>query len=458
MTINMWLIAVWAALVPVAALALGRLKLGRDTFILLVYLQTLIYIDIAPTLASVDVNSAMSSRYAWVQLWALLLFQIPLLITYVVTLRRRERKLPEARAFRMSPTLLTLFIGGSVALGVGYFYVAADYGLLYRRLAEELSTIQLTMGLVPFAIYRTFIEIGPFLMAVLFLILRVQTNMSRSIRAWTWVGFALTSVLYLGYAMINSRLVALTTLATIYGIANVTARRSRRLSLGSAMGMVVLALSGLYVLRVVSNVRLAFSSGDSIFALENFLPIAARQGQDDDTLRWRLNGVDLIAIIADNVEAQGPAMGTAWAVPFVLSLDPIVRTPFSVAAKTANLTSAKSWLLLRYSGVGKTDYYSCMLTDAYGNFSIYGFLLPAILLGFLLARATAALRWSAKPAAIVIAAFVLTRALPFEQEFGSLLFAWLKLVPFVLVALVFYPLRRGSADSQSSGSLQPVGL
>jgi hypothetical protein len=222
------------------------------------------------------------------------------------------------------------------------------------------------------------------------------------------------------------------------------------------MGMVVLAVSGLYVLRVVSNVRLAFASGDSIFALENFLPVAARQGQDDDTLRWRLNGVDLIAIISDNVEAQGPAMGTAWAVPFVLSLDPIVRTPFSIAAKSASLTSAKSWLLLRYSGVGKTDYYSCMLTDAYGNFSIYGFLLPALLLGIIFARATAALRWSAKPAAIVIAAFAITRALPFEQEFGSLLYAWLKLVPFVLVALVFYPLRRDRVESPTSASLSTV--
>jgi hypothetical protein len=457
MTISMWLIATWAAIVPVVGLACGRLKLGRDTFILLVYVQTLIYIDIAPTFASVDVNSAMSDRYVWVQLWALLLFQIPLIVTYAVTLKRRERVLPAARSFRMSPVLLSLFIAGSVALGIAYFDVAAEYGLTYRRLAEELATIQLSMGLVPFGIYRTFIELGPFLMAVQFLILRVQTDMSRGLRTWAWIGFGLTTALYLSYAIINSRLVALTTLATIYGIANVTAKTQRKVGLRAAMGMVVLGMSGLYVLRVVSNVRLAFASGDSIFAIENFLPVASRQGQDDDTLRWRLNGVDLIAIIADNVEAQGPAMGGAWAVPFVLSLDPIVRTPFSVTAKAANLTSAKSWLLLRYSGVGKTDYYSCMLTDAYGNFSIYGFLLPALVLGIILARATAAMRWSAKPAAIVVAAFVITRALPFEQEFGTLLYAWLKLLPFVLVALVFYPLRRGSKSPPQAG-LQQVSV
>ena len=111
--------------------------------------------------------------------------------------------------------------------------------------------------------------------------------------------------------------------------------------------------------------------------------------------------------------------------------------------------------MLRYSGVGKADYYSCMLTDVYGNFSIYGFLLPAIVLGVVLARATAALRWSAKPAAVVFAAFAITRVLPFEQGFESILFMWYKLVPFVLVALVFYPLRRSRYEAVQ---MQPVSL
>jgi Na+/proline symporter len=93
----------------------------------------------------------------------------------------------------------------------------------------------------------------------------------------------------------------------------------------------------------------------------------------------------------------------------------------------------------------------------YGNFSIYGFLLPAVLLGIVLARATAALRWSASPAAIVFAAFAMTRVLPFEQEFGSLLFGWYKLVPFVLVALLFYPLRRPRTRTQAATlELQPL--
>jgi hypothetical protein len=268
-------------------------------------------------------------------------------------------------------------------------------------------------------------------------------------RVWARAGLAFPTVWFLGYAVVNSRLYAIIALAIPYGILNTTSRPDRRLSVGVVAGTLMLAMGALYFIRVVENVRLSIGSGEGVFVLENFLPIAAREGQQDDTLRWRLNGVDLIAIIADNVEAQGPALGTAWAVPFVLSLDPIVRTPFSVEAKRANLTSAKTWLLLRYGGLAKADYYSCMLSDAYGNFSIYGFLLAALFLGYALGAATAAIRWSAAPAALLFAVFAITRLLPFEQEFESLLFGWYKLIPFVLVILLVYPLRRAAWNNSA---------
>jgi hypothetical protein len=323
-----------------------------------------------------------------------------------------------------------------------YFVVGAKYGLLYRRIGEEVSSIQLSMNIVEFALYRAFIELGPFIIAVQFLLLRTQTDMSPRLRRWGWFGLTLTTLLFMGYAIVNTRLTALMILAILYALVNVTSDSHRRLGLNAVLGTAVLAVAGLYALRVVVNVRLSVARGEGVFALQNFLPVATREGQLDDTLRWRLNGVDLIAIIADNVEAQGPALGTAWAVPFVLSLDPIIRTPFTVEAKRANLTSAKTWLLLRYGGVSKADYYSCMLSDAYGNFSVYGFLLAALALGPIIAVSTAALRWSAAPAGLVFAAFAITRALPFEQEFESILFGWYKLVPFVLFALAVYPLRR----------------
>jgi hypothetical protein len=449
MTATMWIVTLWATMIPVFALAFHVLELRRDTFLLLVYVQALVYLDLAPLLASTDVNVATQDRYVWVQTWALVLFQIPLIVTYVYVLRRRRRTLPSERTFRVSPPRLAVFIAGSSALGVAYFVVATKYGLLYRRLGDELSSIQLSMNIVEFALYRAFAELGPFVIAVQLLLLRTPSDISSRLRAWGWFGLTATVLLFMGYAIVNTRLTALMTLAILYALVNLTSDSRRPLNLTTVLGTAVLAVGGLYAVRVVANVRLSVANGDGIFALQNFLPVATREGQLDDTLRWRLNGVDLIAIIANNVEAQGPALGTAWAVPFVLSLDPIVRTPFTVEAKRANLTSAKTWLLLRYGGVSRTDYYSCMLSDAYGNFSVYGFFLAALVLGPIIAVSTAALRWSAAPAGLVFAAFAITRALPFEQEFESILFGWFKLVPFVFAALAVYPLRRPQRGSMN---------
>ena len=53
------------------------------------------------------------------------------------------------------------------------------------------------------------------------------------------------SALYMSFALINTRLTALMTLVTMYGIVNVTSRATRRFNLGVVMGTLVVALGGL---------------------------------------------------------------------------------------------------------------------------------------------------------------------------------------------------------------------
>jgi hypothetical protein len=456
MLATMWLALGMALLLPLLCFILGQLSLERDIFFLLVYIQSVIYVDIAPTFASPDVNLAMQQRYAWIQLWAFALFQLPFLVLYIFVRRRRERRYPRVRRFTVSAGRLAIFFTGCLLLAVAYFIVGTKYGLLYRRVGERLSMIQLSMSIVEFALYRTFIEVGPFLLATQVFLLRTPSDMTPALRRVARLGLAVTILLYFGYVLVNSRLNAIITLATLYGFFTILTRNRGGFRLGRMFAAALVGLIGIYMIRVVENVRLSFASGESIFAPANFLPFAIRDEKQDDTLRWRLNGVDLIAIISRNVEAEGPALGGAWAVPAILSLDPIVRTAFTVQAKRANLTSSKTILLLRYGGVAKADYYSCMLTDAYGNFSIFGFLLVAVFLATALGCATAAIRSSPSHVGVLLAAFAITRLLPFEQEFGSLLYGWYKVLPFVALVLIFYPLRRGGSRPAEDRST-PVG-
>ncbi len=439
----MWLALAWAVGLPVLALAAGALEVRRDAFLLIVYAQAVVYVHVAPTLAAADVNSATQSTYASLQWYALGCFELPFLVIYAWTRARFARRSAGGppREFVMSPVRTVLFCAVVLSFALGYYIVAVREGLVYRRLGEGIAELQLNMDFTDLLFYRTFMELGPYFMCILLLVVRVRPRGGDAVRLASGALVA-TAIMYFGYALINSRLTAVITLAALVGIYQLTGDLTRRLKPATVVGIALSVFAAAYMVRVVENVRSSFARGGSLFDPANLLPGGSGEAAQDDSMRWRLNGLDLIATISGNVASQGPALGTAWAAPLVVSLDPIVRTALTVEMKRAALTTSKSLLLLRYAGVSRTDYYSCMLSDAYGNFAVAGFGLVALVMGTLLAWATATVAGGASPAKLFVAAFVLTRLLPFEQEFASVLFGWFKLAPFVVLCCLVNPLRR----------------
>ena len=431
-----------------AAIAGGWLGVRRDFFFLLVYGQSLIYVDVAPTLASADIPFAVADRYLYFQWIIAALFQLPLLVIYVWRKRRVGEKRPD-RAERLSQMRAVLLFGAGVAMAVAYYVIGARHGLLYRR-AGDMITRQLELTLLEFALFRSFGELGSFLVALQFLVLRRLEPALRS--RWMTAAFVFTAGGYLAYAFVNSRMLSLLFLGTIYGVYLGTERRQLWFRSGAALGALVAAVVGLYSFRVAANLRQTVELGGPLLTAANFLPFKLDRGNQLDPLTSRLNGLDLIVLIGDNVETYGPAWGRAWVMPFIVSLDPIVRTDLTVQAKRVALTTSKSFLLLMYAGVGLPDYYSCLLTDAYGNLGLVGFAVAAVVLASLLAWASGTLMAASRPVVVVLGVFVITRLLPFEQEFGTLLFGWIKAVPLCVLFTIVYPLRPGKETSLPAGS------
>jgi hypothetical protein len=435
----MWLLLVAAMSVPAMGLLTGVVTWRRDFFALLMYGQALVYVYVAPALAARDVPAATQSQYVYFMAAAAAMFMAPFLGIYRVSLRRRARRAAAAEPLHVRTAPAAFLVGGTVVLAVGYLFVALTRGLLYRRLGHEgLAAAQLDLTLVEFAFYRTFIEAAPFLTILYLLGGRVARFPSQAVRALWRVGLASVSLCYGLHVLVNSRLYGLLFLGAVYGIRLVSDAKPRAFRPERLALAFVALFAGFYVLQVTQNVRGRIANGGSAFDVQNLVPAGA---PDDGDLgsEWRLNGIDLMALIADRVDAEGPALGKAWAVPLVVSLDPIVRTPFTEQLKRAALTSAKSYLLLSYAGIALPDYYNCMLTDAYGNFGVPGFLLVAGVLGVLVAYCTDAMTRCRRPATVILACFVLSRLLPFEQEFAMLLFGWFKLVPFVGGLLLLNP-------------------
>lgn len=427
---------------PVVLLIAGVLRFRRDVYWLAVYLQVLVYLFLAPNLATRELPGALVDRYQWLEWWVLALFAAPATLVYVLVTRRLARHGGTPRRFELAPVGSVLVVGLSLALAAGYLWVALDRDLLYRRLGwEGLAEAQLRLSLLELGVYRTFIELGPFLLAVQLLALRTSSRRDGLRLLWT-SGFLLTLLGYGLHVLVNTRLGTVLLVVLLGSIVVVTAtgdllqRPERLLALGAVV------LIGFYGLRVVENVRVSIAAGGSALDPENLLIGQGSAGGGEEAYYWRLNGVDLMALSADNLERQGPAYGALWAVPALLALDPIVRTSVTEQLKRATLTNAKTFMLLRYAGLALPDYYACMLTDVYGNFGRAGFPLAALVIGALAAFVGWGLGTAASPAMALLACFWAVRALPFEQEFVTLLTSWVKLLPVVLVVILARPLRR----------------
>ncbi len=454
---ELWIASGAAVILPLVALLAGVLRWPRDFFLGVLYAQALAYLFVAPSLAAADLPTNTQGRYAYFLWWALPLFCLPFLICYRIVLARYERKWSGLRQFTVRPTASVLFVSGSALLAFGWLWVALTRNLLYRRLgAEGIAGAQLDLSLLEFGLYRAFMEYAPFLAIFALAVLRIGQPVGWVRHLWR-VGLALTGTLYGLNVLINSRLSGVLFLAALVGVYLVTAPETRRIRPERAILGLMTVLAALYVVRVSENIRERISNGGSAFDVGNLNP-GGKVGGGEEGYQLRLNGIDLIALIADNVEAQGPAYGSAWAVPLLLQADPLFRTELTEQMKRAALTTAKSFLLLQYAGIAEPDYYSCMISDAYGNLGLPGFLAVALLLALTCAFATAGLRRGTSPAVLLIACFVLSRILPFEQEFSGILFGWLKLMPLVIAVLLLNPLARGESAGHEAPEAQAGGL
>lgn len=429
-------------MLPVVAMLSGMLRWPRDIFAGLMYAQGVVYMFIAPSIAAASLPTNTQARYSFFLWWALPLFCGAFLVAYRIVAARLERRWSAPPDLVVNQLASVGFVIGSILMAVGWLWVAFTRNLLYRRLgAEGIAGAQLDLSLIEFGIYRSFMEFAPFFAIYALVVLRIAKPPQRWIQLLWRSCLVVTASLYGLNVLVNSRLAGVLFIAALAGVVLITAPESRRVRPERVVLILMLAISALYVVRVSENIRERISNGGSAFDPSNLDP-SGRTGGGEEGYELRLNGIDLMALIADNVEAQGPALGRAWAVPLLLQLDPIFRTDFTEQMKRGALTTSKSFLLLQYAGIAESDYYSCMISDAYGNLGLAGFLAVALVLAGACAVAGVGLRGKGGPTVILIASFVLSRVLPFEQEFASLLFGWLKLLPLIIAIWIFSPLRR----------------
>jgi hypothetical protein len=438
----MWMMPVAATSLFAFASALGVLRWPRDFVFGLLCLQALVYLYVAPAMVTSQLTAPFVGHYLYFMGWGIPLFLGVFLLAYRGILGELFRGRP-SREFQLRPGRSALFACGCCLLTAGYLWVAASRGLFYRRIGWlGLAEAQLELTLPEFAFYRTFIELGPFLAVFLLVALRLDSRAGSRRRWICWAALIVLGGAYLVHVVLNSRLYGVLFLAALAGATALTPGRRGRSTVGWAVSGTLLVLTSLYALRVTENVRTRIGEGRPAFEAGAFLP-SGGAGDLEEGYAWRLNGLDLMALIADRIAVEGPAWGHAWEAPFVLAFDPLIRTDRTEQLKREAQTTAKSYLLLNYAGIDLPDYYSCILSDAFGYLGLLGFPVVALTIGGLCAFSTAGITRSPSPSVVVVSCFMLSRVLPFEQEFSTLMFGWFKLLPLLLAMLWLNPLAKG---------------
>lgn len=415
----------------------------RHFFFLFYIVLVTVYLQVAPVLAQLGDTPALvfvhrmslvqdlRSQYGQLQVQALVAFQLPLMLAYFGLQRRRSfgSVVGHDRRAIVFAWLVALFAAAFVA-------VLVRNQLWYTRLGDALTERLMNLPLLDFAVFRLFQECGLFVVGVTMLVWRYSEGAARR---WALAAFVLVTAVFGGFNLLNSRWFVTSLLVCLVGwfVMSAAAPTPRRHVV--QLGLVgVVAVLAIYLSTVVVNVRNA-SDGVTIATLS---PLNGGVFADTQGIN-RLDCIDLMARLKDPLERQGPAYLRSWGQVTWLVWRFVDPDGFD-AYRLSRQTTAKSYLMREYLGVVASDYFSCTVTDLYGNFHLLGMVVGGLFLGAVFAWTTGTLSAPSSSTGLVIAVFVLTQIVIFDQEAVFTLFGWIRKLPVLALALTLRPFTMGS--------------
>ena len=456
-----------ASLVLVGALlARGILRLKRDFFFFVVYVQILAYLHIAPTLDRAYVEESLHESYSQVQYWSFLLLECPLILLYAYLVNKAERRYQAAQA--LSPTVFIDNPGRqkilwiyAIAFALVFVYAAVSTDTVFLWFGNEGNLSRLSrMDTVDFAIYRSFLLTGFFTTGFLVLVGLNSRSHPRLMR----IALVVFGGIYLVRNMLNSRLVPVLTLLLLLGL--MATRPDRCFTVPAwrpgwwlVAGMGVLSV---YSVVVATRVRELYGVRGG-FSAEMFNPFVPTGWVRFPHMRLslRMNGVDLVARIASGIGGNRYAWGDAWTIPVYVIVGQLFDREAVAEYKKSFEGSPKRYLMQRYTSLSGVDYPSCLLTDLYGNFGVLGFPILGLILGALLGRTTVGLTCPRKSKDFLVAVYCFALVAQFEAEFITVLIGWVRVLPILLFLYWTEPFAvercRAGAYGRAWRGLRPAG-
>jgi hypothetical protein len=384
-----------------------------------------------------NIDQALQRSYLGIQFYVMVFFLIPLQAFYLIRNKllmvknkhQYEEKNFELQILDKKSTLFSLFL---ILFSSLFMFFIIKNNLLFIRLgAEATSSALIGLSFVEFAVIRLFQDFSVLLISIQVYILLLEKEKKK--KTLIVLSLIVYVSIFLIFTVINSRLQVLLFGVSILGIyihsVNSNFFTFKRIS-GFFAGIFVI----LILMSITLNYRRSFVSGDFSEIGNVVNPF------DDDQGINRLNCVDLMAQLNIAMENRNPALGAAWQQVYWNVFRYFDPAGFDAFRATLT-TTAKSYLMKNYLGWDLTDYYSCTLTDFFGNFYIFGFILAFIVYAFIFSNLYLFMSGNRNAAGIIVGFYLAVSVLNFDQEGISLLSVWTKHLPFIIFLFLINPFK-----------------
>jgi hypothetical protein len=404
----------------------------------LVAAQAVVYLLVAPALVVWLDDPGARRGYATVQIEQLVFFLIPFFAIYLALATPRARS--HIVAVEVSAKRMLFLSAAFLAYDITYWVTVARLDLFTRRLGTDvIAELFGQLSLHELFVLR-FHDTTVFLFPALFLVIALRAT-DRHIRRIGKFLLTVAVASLLVHTLLNSRLqlvVGAFALAVVFMRLRPPLGRRVLVKAGSTFVLVTLLLmASTYAIR--ENRDWFGAAGPDDAAADRLERLGDPSHMANEWIK-RLDCVDLVNTIKPSLSRSGFAKGEAWRVPFYMLFGAFLDSEEYAAVKAEGLTTAKAWLLDRHTMIGLRDYYSCALTDAFGNFGYFGYLLAAFYFAIVILVAERLL-YSARPNALLLGIALLVHVVVFEAELFTQLFGWLKFAPAVVALMFLNPIR-----------------
>jgi len=440
----MWIIFFISVGMIISSIFLFKLHIFRNFFFLLLLSQSFLYLNLSPSLLIFNIDNGLKEHYVWIQLYSVIIFLPVFIITYIYKLNKMYlKKNINISSYFVSKkyyNFISLFV---LILSCFSLYFKLTQGILFSRIGSmSLTALHVSFSSSYFwIICRYFDKNILFFFALLVYIWLTSSPEERGI--FPVLSICTVILVYGSYLLVNSRIGIVIFVVAILGVMSLHTKSNLFKKRINILPLFFIFFLLIYSFNVATNVRLNYKPETGI-KLNYFIPkhIIDADYNSVTNLVNRTNGIDLMARASRNLTLENLAFGKAWSVPILLATGPFIFKELVNEYKLKGFTAAKNFIMMNYTDLTSSDYMTCMLTDAYANFWIFGFIIVGFVLGIFCAYIDKNLRYPESSRSIVISLFLVNVILLFEREFITIFGGIFQGLPLLLFILLINPLKR----------------